>query len=101
MWQGGFGKGGIQKGEISKRRNQPITYIKANRRYAHYLKEAGIKGKTGLHTLRHTAATSFLNHGVDITVVQRMLNHASVTTTMRYTEVSNNFMKDQLRKMAV
>lgn len=99
--KGGFEKGGNKKGGFQKRRNQNIGYATANRRFALYSKEAGIEGKNGLHTLRHTAATNFLRSGVDITVVQRMLNHSSPTITMRYTQVGNQFIRDQLSKMAM
>ena len=36
------------------------------------------------HDLRHTSATRMVQACVPINVVQKILNHASVTTTMRY-----------------
>ena len=41
------------------------------------------------HILRHTAATQLVDCGVDIRFVQRLLGHASLTTTEQYTRVAD------------
>lgn len=45
------------------------------------------------HILRHTAATQFVDQGVDIRFVQRLLGHASLTTTEQYTYVSDTSLR--------
>ena len=43
-----------------------------------------------LHTLRHTAATRLLDTSKNIAIVQRLLGHSKVTTTMRYAHLTDD-----------
>lgn len=59
---------------------------------------ADIKIKVTPHCLRHTAATLLIENGVDIRFVQRLLGHASISTTEIYTKVADESLRSALKR---
>ena len=55
--------------------------------------EAGLPGLR-LHDLRHTCASVVAMNGVDMVTVAKLLGHALVETTERYTHISDQFVAD-------
>jgi integrase len=49
---------------------------------------AGIARRLRFHDLRHSVASRLISRGVDISIVQDVLGHASITTTRRYSRPS-------------
>ena len=71
----------------------PLTAPALRSRLKKASHEAGLGRRVTPHMLRHTAATQLLEAGVDIRFVQRLLGHASLSTTELYTHVSDHVLK--------
>ena len=63
--------------------------------------KAGIDKKVYPHLIRHTTATMGLQHGMDVTEIQKMLGHANIETTMIYAEVNQNDVKTSHKKYII
>jgi len=52
----------------------------------------GIKEKIGTHTLRKTFGYHAYNNGYDIAIIQKLFNHSSPSTTLRYIGITQDEM---------
>lgn len=50
--------------------------------------KAGICKPGGVHTLRHNYATGLLEAGIELCVIQRLMGHSSIRSTMRYLHIA-------------
>jgi site-specific recombinase XerD len=52
------------------------------------MQKAQINKDVGIHSLRHSFATHLMENGTDISIIQKMLGHNDIKTTLLYTHVS-------------
>jgi site-specific recombinase XerD len=76
----------------------PLTTAAMRSRLRRVAREAGVRDKVTPHMLRHTAATQLIEAGVDIRYIQRLLGHASLSTTEIYTHVSDRALRRVVSK---
>lgn len=75
--------------------NQVVSAVRAFQHLAHSgqrifwdaVRRAGLRRHGGIHSLRHSFATHLIETGVEIPVVQRLLGHRHIGTTMIYLHV--------------
>ena len=77
---------GQEGGQYSIRSTQQI--------FKNALQKAGINKKVGIHSLRHSYATHLLEQGTDIRFIQELLGHKDLKTTLIYTDVTNNSIRN-------
>lgn len=68
-------------GKYSVRSAQSVFKIAMNK--------AGIIKTVGIHSLRHSYATHLLEYGTDITLIQKLMGHQDLKTTLGYTHVAD------------
>lgn len=73
---------------------QRISTRSVDRGFAAYLKQSGLVGHITPHTIRHTIATHWLEKGMDLKMIQKLLGHRSLATTTIYTQVSSRLQKE-------
>ena len=74
------------------RRGKRMDRVGVWNRVKHYALQVGIEKNISPHTLRHSFATHLLENGADLRVIQEMLGHANISTTDRYTQISQNHL---------
>ena len=66
-----------------------------------WMLSAGITKDITYHSSRHTFAMESLKNGIDVTILQKMLVHSDIRTTMRYVHMSNDLVKEASDKFPI
>ncbi len=72
----------------------PLTARQLNRAICIAAETAKIDKRVSMHTLRHSFATHLLEQKVDIRLIQVMLGHKKLETTVVYTHVATEILRE-------
>lgn len=73
-----------------KGNNKPISRVQAYRILNKACETAGLDVQIGTHTLRKTFGYHAYQEGKDITLIQKLFNHASPSVTLRYIGITQD-----------
>ena len=73
---------------LGRTAGQPMNRSTGQNIYYRAVRKSGVRRKGGIHLLRHSFATQLIESGVELTLVQRLLGHTSLVTTLRYLHVT-------------
>lgn len=76
----------------SRKGDKAITRIQAYRIINEAAKTVGIRDAVGTHTLRKTFSYWAFKSGHDISVIQKLLNHSSPSTTLSYIGITRDHL---------
>jgi integrase/recombinase XerC len=80
---------------LDSKTKKRLTYYRLSVIVKKLLSLVTMQSKRSPHVLRHSFATSLLNHSANLQAVKELLGHESVTTTAIYTHLTF----EELRKM--
>ncbi len=72
--------------------SQPLPDGTGQKIFYQAVARAGLPDKGGIHCLRHSFATHWLQAGIPLFVLKRMLGHTSLSTTAKYVHLSREFL---------
>jgi integrase/recombinase XerD len=83
---------------VSAYHGGPAGSLELTRALKTHGRAAGLAQSMGFHLFRHTCATHLLQGGADLRLIQALLGHANLNTTMIYTRVELSHLKRVLRE---
>ncbi|MDH3650558.1 MAG: site-specific integrase [Saprospiraceae bacterium] len=69
---------------------KPISNNTIQKIFRKNLIRSGITKNASTHTLRHSFATHLMNKGIDIRIIQQLLGHKSIKTTLKYCHLAKD-----------
>ncbi|EJT01346.1 tyrosine recombinase XerD (plasmid) [Rhizobium sp. CCGE 510] len=73
--------------------DKPIEPTVLNAACRSAVSATGLSKRVTVHTLRHSFATHLLENGTDIRIIQVLLDHAHLSSTAHYTQVSTDTIR--------
>ncbi len=82
---------------FTSNQNTRLTYQAVQKIFKHYASKCGMGG-IRIHDLRHSSATHLIESGMNIRIVQEILGHKNISTTMLYTVPSTEAVRKEFQK---
>ena len=76
----------------SRHPDQPMSDGTGQKIFYAAVARAGLPDKGGIHCLRHSFASHWVEAGIPLFVLKRMLGHTSLSTTSQYVHLSREFL---------
>lgn len=73
---------------LGNQRGRPIHLLVVAKKVKHYADYAGLRTKVTSHMLRHACGTHLMRHGASLMEVRAMLGHELISTTQKYTRIT-------------
>ena len=83
----------------SQKMNKPYNRVSISRLFAGIYRKFGIKGAS--HLGRHLFVSKLVNAGVNICLVQKLVNHRNIATTQRYFNYSEKMLMNAVENVRV
>ena len=83
----------------SQKMNKPYNRVSISRLFAAVYRKFGIKGAS--HLGRHLFVSKLINAGVNICLVQKLVNHRNIATTQRYFNYSEKMLMNAVENVRV
>jgi integrase/recombinase XerC len=68
---------------------------------AKYVKKAGIRKKTGVHTLRHTFGAHKADKNMSLATLQELMGHKKKETTLKYIHLAKTNLRQEMAQTAL
>lgn len=79
---------------FTTRNGSRLSSRQIQRRFGEWVEKAGITRSASVHSLRHTLGLHLYKQTGDIFLVQQMLRHKSIASTLVYTSISKNRIRN-------
>lgn len=86
---------------VTTRAPHRLTVHQAEYIFRRVASRAGLQGRVTPHVMRHTLATTMLNNGAPLAVVQAHLGHTKPETTMLYARLSGEARREAFKRYFV